>query len=43
LAYADGKHSVLSMVNKFNVPISELLESIGILTKEGLIEVLKDE
>ena len=42
LAYADGKHSVLSMANKFNVPISELLESIDILAKEGLIEVLKD-
>jgi len=42
LVYADGKHSLLSIANKFNVPISKLRESIGIMAKEGLIEELKD-
>ena len=38
LAYADGGYSVLSMANKFNVPIAELLEVISTLIREKLLE-----
>jgi aminopeptidase-like protein len=37
LAYADGKHDVLSMADKFDVPMLEILESMHILVKEGLL------
>ena len=38
LAFADGNCDVLIMANKFGVSLTELLESIDILLKEGLLE-----
>jgi aminopeptidase-like protein len=41
LAYADGSHDVLSMAEKFNVPMFEMLDNIDILIQEGLIEMVE--
>jgi aminopeptidase-like protein len=38
LAYADGNHDVLSMANRFNIPMLDMLESIDILVKEKLLD-----
>jgi len=38
LVYSDGKCDVLSMANKFGVSLTDLLESVDILVKEGLLE-----
>ena len=38
LVYADGKCDVLTMANKFGVSLADLLESVDILVKEGLLE-----
>jgi aminopeptidase-like protein len=38
LVYSDGKCDVLSMANKFGVSLNDLLESVDILVKEGLLE-----
>jgi aminopeptidase-like protein len=38
LVYSDGKCDVLSMANKFGVSLTDLLEIVDILVKEGLLE-----
>jgi aminopeptidase-like protein len=40
LVYADGEYDLLDMANKFNISIFELLESVDILVKEGLLECI---
>jgi aminopeptidase-like protein len=37
LVYADGDHDLLSMANKFNKPIWDLLGSVQILLEKGLL------
>jgi len=37
LAYADGNLDLLSMAEKFNIPMREILESAKILEREGLL------
>jgi len=38
LAYADGKCDLLAMSSMFNTPLEDLLDSVSVLLKEGLLE-----